>query len=122
VGRAHEQPKDEGRRGQTVRSTRTGNEAAKRQLHCHQSSEWQPFWLSEAYVEVERLRDQQKVLQQRLGPRKEEAVRIIGELATIQGKVKQAGRNREQTHGLDHTGHRRDNNTRGHNCHRGRGH
>jgi len=39
---------------------------------------------------VERLRDQQNILQQRLGPRQEEAVRIIGELAIIQGRVKQA--------------------------------
>jgi ABC-type transporter Mla subunit MlaD len=43
----------------------------------------------QAYVEVERLRDQQKVLQQRLGPRQEEAVKIIGDLATVQEKVKQ---------------------------------
>jgi hypothetical protein len=43
----------------------------------------------QACVEVERLRDQQKVLQQRLGPRQEEVVRIIGELANVQGKVKQ---------------------------------
>jgi hypothetical protein len=44
----------------------------------------------QAYVEVERLKDQQKVLQQRLGPRQEETVTIIGELATLQGKVKQS--------------------------------
>jgi hypothetical protein len=43
-----------------------------------------------ACVEVERLRDQQKILQQKLGPRQEEAVRIIGELAIVQGKLKQA--------------------------------
>jgi hypothetical protein len=42
-----------------------------------------------AYVEVERMRDQQKILQQRLGPLQEEAVRVIGELAMVQGKVKQ---------------------------------
>jgi ABC-type transporter Mla subunit MlaD len=40
-------------------------------------------------IEVERLRDQQKVLQQRLGPRQEEVVWIIGDLANVQGKVKQ---------------------------------
>jgi hypothetical protein len=42
-----------------------------------------------AYVKVERLRDQHKVLKQILGPRLEEVVNIIGELVTIQGKVKQ---------------------------------
>jgi hypothetical protein len=39
---------------------------------------------------VERLRDQEKVLKQRLGPRQEEAVKIISDLANVQGKVKQA--------------------------------
>jgi uncharacterized protein YfcZ (UPF0381/DUF406 family) len=44
----------------------------------------------QAHVEVEKMRDQQNILQQRLGPLQEEAVRVIGELATVQGKVKQA--------------------------------
>jgi hypothetical protein len=36
------------------------------------------------------MRDQQNILQQRLGPLQEEAVWVIGELATVQGRVKQA--------------------------------
>jgi hypothetical protein len=44
----------------------------------------------QSYLEVEKMRDQQKILQQHLGPMQEEAVRVIGELATAQGKVKQA--------------------------------
>jgi hypothetical protein len=43
----------------------------------------------QSYMEVENMRDQQNILQQRLGPLQEEAVRVIGELATVQGKVKQ---------------------------------
>jgi hypothetical protein len=35
------------------------------------------------------MRDQQNILQQQLGPLQEEAVRIIGELTTMQGKFKQ---------------------------------
>jgi hypothetical protein len=42
------------------------------------------------------MRDQQKILQQRLGPLQEEAVRIIGELATVQGKVKHAAYEAEE--------------------------
>jgi seryl-tRNA synthetase len=41
-----------------------------------------------SYLEVEKMRDQQTILQQRLGPLEEEAMRIIWELATVQGKVK----------------------------------
>jgi hypothetical protein len=36
----------------------------------------------QSYVEVENMWDQQKILQQRLGPLQEEALRVIGELAT----------------------------------------
>jgi hypothetical protein len=39
---------------------------------------------------VERLRDQQKILQQRLGQRKEESVSIIRELSIFQENVKHA--------------------------------
>jgi hypothetical protein len=35
------------------------------------------------YVEVEKIRDQQKILQKKLGPLQEEAMRIIRELATV---------------------------------------
>jgi hypothetical protein len=36
-----------------------------------------------SYMEVENIRDQQKILQQRLGPLQEEAVRLIGEFPTV---------------------------------------
>jgi hypothetical protein len=36
----------------------------------------------QSYVEVEKMRDQQKILQHHLGPLQEEAVRVIGELST----------------------------------------
>jgi hypothetical protein len=39
---------------------------------------------------VERMRDQKNILQQRLGPLQEEAVWVIGELATMHGRVKRA--------------------------------
>jgi hypothetical protein len=50
----------------------------------------------QSYVEVEQMRDQQKILQQHLGLLQEEAVRVIGELATAQGKVKQASHEAEE--------------------------
>jgi len=34
------------------------------------------------------MRDQQKIIQKILGPLQEEGVRVIGELATMQGNVK----------------------------------
>jgi hypothetical protein len=42
-----------------------------------------------SYVEVEKMRDQQKILQQCLGPLQEQALKVIRELETAQGKVKQ---------------------------------
>jgi hypothetical protein len=38
-------------------------------------------------MEVEKMRDQQKILQERIGPIQEEAMRVIVELTTTQGKV-----------------------------------
>jgi hypothetical protein len=76
----------------------------------------------QAQVEVEKMRDQQKILQQRLGPLQEEAVWVIGELAMVQGRVKQAMiEARGQTYKLDRARSRGDNNNRGHNHQRGRG-
>jgi 6-phosphogluconate dehydrogenase (decarboxylating) len=49
-----------------------------------------------SYVEVERMWDQQKILQQCLGPLQEEALKVIGELETMQGKVKQATHETEE--------------------------
>jgi hypothetical protein len=50
----------------------------------------------QSYVEVEQMRDQQNILQQCLGLLQEESLRVIGELATAQGKVKQAAHEVEE--------------------------
>jgi hypothetical protein len=42
----------------------------------------------QSYLEVDKMRDQQKILQQFLKPMKEKVVRVIDELAIAQGKVK----------------------------------
>jgi hypothetical protein len=47
-------------------------------------------------VEVEKMQDQQKILQHCLRPLQEEALKVIGEMETSQGKVKKATHETEE--------------------------
>ena len=46
-------------------------------------------------MEVEKMQDQQNILKKLLGPIQEESIKVIGELETKQGKVKQSSHETE---------------------------
>jgi hypothetical protein len=51
-----------------------------------------------SYMEFENMRDQQNILQKCLGFMQEEALKVIGELETMQGKVKKVVYETEEKH------------------------
>jgi hypothetical protein len=89
MDRVGRRPGDEGSGSMLKRSTRKSTSGFTEDNDTS-TTEWMTTILAQrkSYMEVENMRDQQNILQQRLGPLQEEAVRVIGELATVQGKVK----------------------------------